>query len=160
MPSPDPPGAQPQPGGRSRRAAAAGSAQRRGAVRRAARSGAERAAESGEREPGAAGGNESRSTAADGAGQRLSSRLGKSFPDPVSFYGRAEVPRGTPPGGALPPFPPPSPSPFPTPGAGARGSEAVAGRVPPSLPIAIFSGLGNLPSVSRQSYFIPHDSLF
>ncbi|KAM6086453.1 uncharacterized protein LJ206_007765 isoform 3-T3 [Theristicus caerulescens] len=84
MPSPDPPGAEPQQtGGRSRRippppAAARSGAERRGeAGAAAAQPGAEPGAE-----PGAAGGCGSGSTAADGSGQRLPPRLGKSFPDP------------------------------------------------------------------------------
>ncbi|XP_052662337.1 uncharacterized protein LOC128150285 isoform X2 [Harpia harpyja] len=63
--------AEPQPGGRSRRPPPAARSGAWGSAERRAQPGAE---------PGAASG--SGSTAADGAGQRLPSRLGKSFPDP------------------------------------------------------------------------------
>ncbi|XP_052662336.1 uncharacterized protein LOC128150285 isoform X1 [Harpia harpyja] len=66
--------AEPQPGGRSRRPPPAARSGAWGSAERRAQPGAE---------PGAASG--SGSTAADGAGQRLPSRLGKSFPDPSRF---------------------------------------------------------------------------
>lgn len=152
---------EPGPAGHPAAAAAAGRA-RSGAERRsgAARSGgaaAQRGAPAGA-EPGAVGGGGSAAAAAaDGAGQRLPSRPGKSFPDPVSLLRAGGGPTGERPGGARPPPPPPRPFSTPALGPGVRGR---ARRGPSALTMAVFSRPGNLPSVSSQSYLVPHDLLF
>lgn len=141
MPSPDPAGAAPQPGGHSRRPPPPKARSGRAA---GARGSAER-----ERAAGAAGG--SGSTPEDGARRRLPAWLGKSFPDPVSFRRAGGGPAGESPEGALPRAPGTSPSP----GWGSEGRGVGGGgekRGSPSLLLAGCSGLGNLPSVCSQSH--------